>query len=295
MDNASFSTSDIVDSSLNLAHPAFTSNEHRFRVLEECHFRNIKAVILAANSLGGAKTNMQLIEETLQEAFSEHNFGLNIFIPKMFTNIGIKFRNLEQIPMDWEHRMRKFVGEHRKFITAIECELDYDSTDTSSALQDHMFLLQLRIASKYNLPVVVSNRGDGSFESLIRLLKPWRRMTKIVNSHARIDQKKLHELVEMDCYFTVNGAITNPKAYRFFHTMFENVPFDRILVASNAPFLCPQNIPAKFKYNDQNNENTPEYVVWICRKLCRYMNDEFDAVVKQIRLNSKRAYNMKCL
>ena len=89
--------------------------------------------------------------------------------------------------------------------------------------------------------------------------------------------------------FTFGGAITFPprknEAENQYHELIREIPIDRILSETDAPYVAPA------VYRGKRNE--PAYVIEVVKKLAELKNVSVDEMAAQIRENAKRVFGFK--
>ncbi|MFZ4462144.1 MAG: TatD family hydrolase [Patescibacteria group bacterium] len=139
--------------------------------------------------------------------------------------------------------MRDLIETNRKHVVAIgETGLDYhylesDKTDTQKSEQYFWFETQARLAKEYNLPLVIHSR-DASADT-IKYLKLYGVTHCVIHCFSE-NWEFAKELLEYsdDIYFSFSGILTYKNAPDIQEAA-RNIPLDRILIETDAPFLTP--------------------------------------------------------
>ena len=121
-----------------------------------------------------------------------------------------------------------------------ETGLDFQERFTNRAEQEASFAAHLDLARELNHPVAV------------HCVHAWSRLIEILREHPA-PRVLLHafggaaelipELVEMNCWFSFCGSVTNPNAKRV-RAAAVAVPEDRLLIETDAPDFTPSGCPS---------------------------------------------------
>ena len=141
-------------------------------------------------------------------------------------------------------------AQHEKCVAIGETGLDYYRDYAPREDQERAFAAQIELAAELDKPVVIHTRAaeDDTLRTLNELASAARVILHCFTMTARV-----HECLEHDgWWFSFAGNATYPKATDLREAM-RLVPFDRMLVETDAPFLAPQPFRGK--------PNQPAYVV----------------------------------
>jgi TatD DNase family protein len=136
---------------------------------------------------------------------------------------------------------------HSKVIGIGETGLDYHYEKTDRELQKKSFLEHIKAARATGLPLIVHSREAD--EDTVSILKS--EMTKGKFKcliHCFTASKYLaDEVIRLGCYISMSGIITFKNAQSI-RDAIADVPLDRLLVETDAPYLAP--IPYRGKRNE---------------------------------------------
>ncbi len=149
---------------------------------------------------------------------------------------------------DWRHRIDEGVKLPR--VVAIgEIGLDYHHKFGDRKSQIELFIEQLEIAARYDLPVIIHNREAG--KDVLDVLKDRLPPSGGVLHCYSEDAEYAMRAMDLNLYFSFAGNLTYRNA-RNLHDTVRVLPLERILVESEAPFM----VPAEFR----GKRNKPEYL-----------------------------------
>ncbi len=149
---------------------------------------------------------------------------------------------------DWRHRIDEGIKLPR--VAAIgEIGLDYHHKFGDRKSQIELFIEQLEIAARHDLPVIIHNREAG--KDVLDVLKDRLPPSGGVLHCYSEDAEYAMRAMDLNLYFSFAGNLTYRNA-RNLHDTVRVLPLERILVESEAPFM----VPAEFR----GKRNKPEYL-----------------------------------
>lgn len=116
------------------------------------------------------------------------------------------------------------------------CESDFDTEIYNG--EKELFMMQLELAKKYNLPFIVHTRD--AFEESINCIKEVGYNNGIIHCYSYgIEQAKA--FLDLGWYIAFGGAVTYTKKSKFqeMSELLKFIPQDRFLCETDAPYLAP--------------------------------------------------------
>lgn len=232
---------------------------NEIKLLEIQRNRRIKFVITNSVDLKSCKKNLELSRR----------------YPKIKLAAGLYPE--ENISLADYEAFEKWVLKNRNLIIAIgEIGLDLYHTDKNFEEQKKVFLKQLELAKKINVPAIVHSRD--AEEQTIKILEKVG-YKKIVLHCFSGNFKLVQRAVDAGFYFSIP---TNIVRSEHFQKMVAEVPRDKILTETDAPYLSP--------YPEKKNE--PSFInesinkiskVWDTSKMEveRRIEENFNKLVKE--------------
>lgn len=154
---------------------------------------------------------------------------------------------------------------HPKVIGLGETGLDYYYNADTKDAQRELFALHLRAAKKARVPVVVHTRAAD--EDTIRILKQEadENLTGVLHCFSS-GEALARTALDLGFYLSASGIITFKKSAAL-RDVFKDVPLNRLLVETDAPYLAPE--PYRGKVNESS------YVVKTAEKLAEIKGVSF--------------------
>lgn len=156
-----------------------------------------------------------------------------------------------------------------------ETGLDYYRKYGDKRSQIELFITQLELAEKMNVPVIVHNREAGKdvFDILSERIPTSGAVLHCYSENAEYAKKAL----DLNVYFSFAGNLTYRNA-RNLHETVLNLPLDRILIESESPFM----VPAEYR----GKRNMPAYIPSTVRFLAEMLAIDLEDLASTLWKNS---------
>ena len=172
----------------------------------------------------------------------------------VYTAVGIHPNSTAELPEDWLYQLEEF-AEHPSVVAIGEIGLDYYWDKVPHPTQQKAFADQLELALDLALPVIIHNRDAGKDVLDILERSSLAEIEKPGVLHSFLDSEEIAwRAIEMGYFLGFTGPVTYKKN-DWLREIVKNIPLDRILVETDAPFLSPQ---AK-----RGKRNEPAFVNYI--------------------------------
>ena len=198
----------------------------------------------------------------------------------IYTIAGVSPNDIPQTEEElWKQlaEIEKIVKKNKEKICAIgEIGLDYYWNTDNKELQKKAFIEQIKIANKYNLPIVIHTRE--AVMDTLQILKE-NKVTKTGVFHCCPQNRELiKEGLKLGFYISFAGPITF-KNSKNAEEMINLVPNDRILIETDSPYLAPEPV--------RGTRNTPANVKYIAQKIADVKGLTLEEVEKITFENTK--------
>ena len=184
---------------------------------------------------------------------------------------------------DWEQEMME-VEKHldRKIAAIGEVGIDCYWSKEFLDQQKEVFRIQLEMASRLDLPVIIHSRE--STELIINILKENKHLGSRGVFHAYSGSKETFRELEKlgDWYIGIGGVLTYKKA-SIAETVKE-IPLERILLETDSPYLTP--VPFRGKRNESS------YVPFIAQKLSELTGRDIQEIAGTTTTNAQKLFKI---
>ncbi len=198
--------------------------------------------------------------------------------PHIYFTAGFHPENLEDMPENYLEQVAELL-KHPKCVALGEIGLDYH-WDIPRDLQKKVFEEQLILSKELDVPVVIHDReAHGDTMDLVRKYKP-RGLMHCFSGSVEL----MREVMRLGMSISLGGVVTFKNA-RHSVDCAREVPLDRLLLETDAPYLSP--VPYRGKRNDSRN------IIFVAEKIAEIRGITTDEVLKATGENCKRLYDIK--
>lgn len=164
-----------------------------------------------------------------------------------------------------------------------EIGLDYYYDLSPRETQKEVFIRQIKLANRLNLPVVIHTR-DSIGDTLAILKENEKYLTNGVLIHCfNASQEIVKIVIERGYYVSFGGATTFKNAKNLVEVV-KYIPIDRILLETDCPYMTPE--PYRGKINE------PKNIQIIAKKLAEIKELPLEIVEEITTKNSKKFFNI---
>lgn len=188
-----------------------------------------------------------------------------------------------------QNEIENLALSNKKVISIGEIGLDYYYDFTPRAKQEEVFISQMELANKLDLPFIVHSR-DASQETY-ELIKKYKNSVDCV-LHCYSQSKEMAKLyLNLGCYLSFAGPVTFKKSSNL-QEVAKYAPIDRIFIETDSPYLSPE--PKRGKINE------PANVIYTGKKIAelKEISDEelfistYNNAIKFFKLDEKFGINL---
>ena len=168
-----------------------------------------------------------------------------------------------------------------KVVAVGEIGLDYYWNKDNKEEQKQLFIKQIELANKYNLPIQIHTR-EASIDT-ISILKEYTVYKKGIFHCCPLNQELIKEAVKLGFYVSFSGNVTfkNAKAA----PCIDLVPMNQLLIETDSPYLCPEP--------HRGERNNPIFVKYVAEKISEIKKISVDEIAQQTFDNACRIFNIK--
>lgn len=187
------------------------------------------------------------------------------------------------VDASWENEML-MVEKHldREIVAIGEIGIDCYWSKEYLEQQKEVFRLQLEIAAKRDLPVIIHSRE--STEIIINIIKDLRHLGVRGVFHAYSGSRETYRELERlgDWYIGIGGVLTYKKA-SIAETV-KDIPLEKILLETDSPYLTP--VPFRGKRNESS------YIPYIAQKLAELTGRELQEIAATTTSNAQKLFKI---
>ena len=169
-----------------------------------------------------------------------------------------------------------------KVVTMGEMGLDYHWDTSPKDVQKDVFHRQIQIAKELKMPISIHMRD--SIEDTYQLMKKEHveDIGGIMHSFSG-DTLWMERFLDLGMHISVSGVITFKNAPEV-REVAKAVPFDKLLIETDAPYLAPMPFRGK--------RNEPAYVKYVAEEVAKQRGMSYEEVAKQTMQNANRLFRL---
>lgn len=201
---------------------------------------------------------------------------------QIFFSVGIHPYHIDQYD---ESILTQYIN-HPKCVAVGECGLDYfrlpedeEEKKENIALQKKVFVSHIKLAKKYNKPLIIHIR-DASDDSKQILIEHNAKDTGGVLHCFNADEQLL-SLSEHNFYFGIGGVLTFKNGKKLKNVL-PKIPLEKLLIETDAPYLTPE--PHRGKRNE------PSYTNYVAQTMSDLLNIDLGTIKSLTTTNANSLF-----
>ncbi|MFW6269645.1 MAG: TatD family hydrolase [Bacillota bacterium] len=251
----------LIDTHAHLDFPRF--DKDREEVIKRARKNDIVKIVNVGANLASSRRSLEL---------SQH-------YEYIFATAGVHPHDADQVDKNSIQVLKDF-SKPDKVVAIGEIGLDFHYNNSPQEVQIKAFKKQLQLAREINLPVVIHSR-EAERETM-KILKEAEINRGILHCFAG-DMKMAEEALDMGLYLAFGGIITFNSADKL-RKIVKNIPLERILLETDAPYLTP--VPRRGKRNE------PSYVRYVAKKIADIKKVEVEKIAEITSSNAEHVYGI---
>ena len=258
----------LIDIGANLTHESF---EHDFDdVLARAHEAGVSQMIVTGASATG----------------SERAADLAARFENLHATAGIHPHHAEESTPEVLSTLKDLLSEPR--VRAVgETGLDFFRDFSPRHLQEHSFEQHLELAIETGLPMFLHERD--AYPRFGEMLKDYRDQLAEVVVHCFTGEKAaLYQYLDLDCHIGITGWICDERRGQHLLTLVKDIPDNRLMIETDAPYLMPRNIRPKPK----TRRNEPANLTWVCQTVAECRGMTFDHLAQLTHDNARAFFRL---
>ena len=200
----------------------------------------------------------------------------------LYGALGVQPEEISDLPENWAEIVEKYC-DHPKILAVGEIGLDYYwiKDKENHDLQKEIFIKQIEIAKRKNLPVLIHDReahGD-TFD----ILKEHTEGKIPVVMHCFSGSPEFAQRCLNEGWYLALGGVVTFKNAKKTKEVAKIVPLDKLLLETDSPYLTP--VPHR------GEENSPAYVKFVAEEIAKIREISFKEVDDATTANAKKIFN----
>lgn len=176
--------------------------------------------------------------------------------------------------------LEEFINSH-KVVAIGECGLDYHWSKDKIELQKVIFEGQIKMAIKYNLPLIIHSRD--AIQDTYDILEKYKGQVRGVMHCYSGSLEMAYRFLDLGFYIGLDGPVTfkNAKEPK---KVASSIPLDRLLLETDCPWMTPA------PYRGKRNESS--YLIYIAEEIAKLRNISIKEVEEATDRNAEKLFNI---
>jgi TatD DNase family protein len=168
-----------------------------------------------------------------------------------------------------------------------ETGLDFNRNYSPPEAQERAFEAQLELAERTGLPLFLHERDAA--ERMLAMLRATRGSWRGGVIHCFTGSREaLHAYLDLGLHIGITGWVCDERRGLELQELVKEIPADRLLLESDAPYLLPRNLPKAPK----DKRNAPEYLPHIAGFVAALCGTSADALAARTTANAKALFRL---
>lgn len=250
--------------------------EDRTAVLERARSAGLRGLAITGTSTAESRQALDLCESLR-----------GVFGGDLCATVGIHPHHADE----WHQGSREellALLRHPAAVAVGETGLDFNRNFSPPERQIESFEHQLDIAAETGKPIFLHERD--AFDRQIAMLRSYRHQLSDAVAHCFTgDREQLHSYLDLGFYIGITGWVCDERRGAELADIVGDIPMDRLLIETDAPWLLPRNIRPRPK----SRRNEPAYLAWIVRFLAERLNTTEAAIAEHTEANTRRFFRLE--
>lgn len=266
-------------------------DEDREQIIQETLAKGVSRFVVAGYSLASSKKALE-IAANYPEAYVIVGISPND-IEDIHTMAEVEeaIRKLEEIMVEVQSTrpggsnmpLQASKQTINPNIVAIgEIGLDYHWNTENKDLQKAMFIAQINLANKYQLPIVIHTRE--AVMDTLQILKENEVQKRGIFHCCPLNRELVKEGLTLGYYISLSGVITFKNAKNA-NEIIAMVPAERLLIETDSPYLAPEPV--------RGTRNNCMNVKYVAEKIAQVKNKTVEEVAEITNQNAKRIFEIE--
>ena len=197
-----------------------------------------------------------------------------------YAMIGIYPSEAKTYTQEVEDRMIELAKNHK--VKAVgEIGLDYYWDKSFVDLQKEVYVKQILLANKLNLPIVIHDRE--AHKDAYDLLLEYNQSSKALFHCFSGSVEFMRECVKKGWYIALGGVVTFKNAVKM-KDVAREIPLDKLVLETDSPYLTP--VPFRGK------PNTPAYVRYVAEEIANLRQMPLNELIDITTNNAERFFEI---
>jgi TatD DNase family protein len=231
----------VVDIGVNLAHRSFHADLKE--VISRAFAAGVRTMIVTGTSVANSHEAQRIAAA---------------YPGQIFATAGVHPHDSQHCGDDTIGQLRQ-LSELKEVVAIGECGLDFNRDYSPRPAQEKWFAAQVGLGEGLKMPLFLHERD--ARQRFCEILKAGRKETRAVLHCFTGTREDLKAYLDMDLYISITGWICDERRGTHLRELIREVPTNRLMIETDAPFLLPRSMPGKPK----DGRNEPAFLPHVLR------------------------------
>lgn len=200
--------------------------------------------------------------------------------PNVYGTLGIHPTEIESLT-DKSFKIIEDNIDNPKIVGIGEIGLDYYWQKNNKDLQKEIFIKQIKLAQKYNKPIVVHTRD--SINDAYEILKEYAKGIKIDIHCFSSSLEMANKFIKLGCKLGIGGVLTFKNNDKL-KDVIKKIELSNIMLETDSPFLTPEPFRGK--------QNEPYNIIFVAKEIAKIKNIELEDVLEITTANAISQFDL---
>ena len=259
----------LIDIGANLTHASFATDFAD--VLSRAQLAGVNQILVTGASLQGSIDALALAQQ--QPGY-------------LWATAGIHPHHADEADPAAIAQLRTLAAQPE--IKAIgETGLDFFRDICPRHQQVHAFEAHIELAIETGLPMFLHERE--SSQAFLEVLRPYRdQLSQVVVHCFTGEAAALYHYLDLDCHIGITGWICDERRGAHLIPLVSDIPENRLLIETDAPYLLPRNIKPKPK----GRRNEPVHLPYVCQAVATATGKSYADIARTTTTNAREFFRL---
>jgi TatD DNase family protein len=263
----------LIDIGVNLSNNRFADDLDQ--VIERALATNIKQLVLTGTSVQETQKVIEICDSLEQK-----------YPNTLYATAGIHPHDADELNSE-KLTILSTLADSDAVVAIGETGLDFNRNFSTTANQISAFEAQLELAAEKKMPLFMHERDAA--EKQIEIITDYRdHFTRGVIHCFTGDKQTLYRYLDLDLYIGITGWVCDPKRGEQLRKIVADIPLNRLMIETDAPYLIPKNMPQPPK----NRRNEPAFLGYVLEEIQNQRSETVETIAQATTANAKQFFNI---
>jgi len=259
---------DIVDIGVNLAHRSFQAD--RKQIVERAFAAGVRTMVITGTSVVGSQEGVRIARE---------------YPGQLFATAGVHPHDSRNCTEATISELRR-LATHREVVAIGECGLDFNRDFSPRPQQEKWYEAQVALAEELQKPLFLHERD--ARPRFCEILAAARKSVPAVLHCFTGTREELKIYLDMGLHLGITGWICDERRGTHLRELVREIPLDRLMIETDAPFLVPRTMPTKPK----DGRNEPAFLPYVLQAVADCLGKPVPAVAEATTKTAREFFGL---